>query len=347
MVSKCNIAFVAAGCSALVAIALLLDRHEPPVCKPGVIVATDRQLRDQIACATKRREGTIRLGAGTRLGKLSIRDTRFTKLVVTSIDPQRPGRLDSLEIIDSTNIGVKSVQVSGAAGQDTPYAILVRGSRGVTLDNLDVRGVMTAPGSPHRTAVVIRRSQDIVIRKSQFSHSTHAITLLDVTNATISDSFFHDLEIDGVRGGKVQNLLIQGNAFTNFHPADGDHPDAIQLWTRNETAPSRDIVIRHNVVLRGNGKPTQGIFLRDTNGLKFRNVEIVHNTLVGTMYAGIAVDGFENLLIRDNVLVPDMPYLTRIHIEAGKNAVVANNIAGKFLIEAEASMSGNATVAFR
>lgn len=347
MQSRPHIAFAAAGCGVLAALALLLRQHDRLTCEPGLIVTNDSQLRNQIACAARQGGGTIKLGAGARLNKLSIRDAQFPKLLVVSADPRRPAIFDELEIVDSANIAVRTVRVSGIRIKDTPYAILVRGSRGVMLDNLDVDGVVSPPGSPHRSAVMVRNSQNVTINKSRFSNSTHAITLFDVTSASITGCFFSNLQIDGVRAGRVQNLLVQGNVFTAFHPADGDHPDAVQLWTRNETEPSRDIVIRHNIVLRGKGMPIQGIFLRDTNGLRFRNVEIAHNTLVGTMYAGIAVDGFENLRIRHNVLVPQAPYLTRIHIEAGENAIIAYNVAGKFLIEAPAILSGNGTVPIR
>jgi hypothetical protein len=313
-------------------------------CKPDQTVATTAQLRGAIACARMRGGGNIKLAAGAELGGLSLRNAQFRQLKLVSADPARPARFTFIEIVRSSNIVLGHALVTGYRAREQKYAVYLQGADSVSLEGLHLQGIVATGGDFHGTAIMVRNSSNVRISRSSISRYTHAIALLNVSKARIDHNYFSDLRIDGVRGGKVARLRVERNVFTNFHPVDGDHPDAVQLWTRNEREASSDIDITGNIVIRGKGGATQGIFLRDTEGLPFRGVTIAGNILIGTMYAGIAVDGFKDLTIRDNVVIPLAPYLARIHIESGSNAAVSNNIAGKFLIETEATLAGNATL---
>ena len=113
---------------------------------------------------------------------------------------------------------------------------------------------------------MIRDSSDITVTNSEFTHARYAVSMLDNSGVTISGNYFHDLRTDGVRGGGNSNVVISDNFFTNFRPAEGDHADAIQFWTTNTTTSAENIRITGNVIVRGEGGATQGIFMRDEAG---------------------------------------------------------------------------------
>ncbi|PND70702.1 calcium-binding protein, partial [Escherichia coli] len=67
--------------------------------------------------------------------------------------------------------------------------------------------------------------------------------MLDSVGVTVRGNYFHDLRSDGVRGGGVSDIVVSDNLFTNFRPAFGDHPDAIQFWTLNQPNSASAITI--------------------------------------------------------------------------------------------------------
>jgi putative hemolysin len=95
-----------------------------------------------------------------------------------------------------------------------------------------------------------------------------------------------------VRGGGNSNLLVTQNTFTDFHPAAGDHPDAMQLWTNNTTTSASNITFcgqsggarhrRHRS--RASSCVTSSAICRS------RTSTITGNMIVGARYNGIAVE---------------------------------------------------------
>ena len=82
---------------------------------------------------------------------------------------------------------------------------------------------------------------------------------VDVKNNT-----FVDIRSDGAAFANVRHVVIDGNTFTDFHPAYklGDHPDMIQIWNDGSYGDMFDIVISNNTLTRGDGGDVQAIFIQ-------------------------------------------------------------------------------------
>jgi hypothetical protein len=147
---------------------------------------------------------------------------------------------------------------------------------------------------------------------------------------------------EGVNLNGASRVTIENNRFDDFQPADGDHADAVQLFTSNLTLPhdlaSHSIVIKGNLILAGD--KAQGVFSRDEIGMHesdkgYRSVEITDNVIVGAVWHGITADHIEGLEIRDNLLfrTPQGVSDNRIMVKGGTGSVV-RNLASAYLLSA-------------
>ena len=174
------------------------------------------------------------------------------------------------------------------------------------------------------------------MRGCEFAFQGNGIGHLSCTDLMIERNTFHDLRSDGVAGGDgCARITIRGNTFTDFHPQPGDHPDAIQIWTAKAVAPTTDITIEDNVILRGQGGAVQGVFLGDESAGKYpyQRVRIIGNLLAGTGTNGIAVGGGDDILIADNTVagVGTGNDVSRIRVQGVTNAVLRDNQAQEFV----------------
>jgi hypothetical protein len=154
--------------------------------------------------------------------------------------------------------------------------------------------------------------------------------VLDSQDVAVADNRFHDIRTDGVRGGGSSNVQIKDNFFTDFYPAKGDHPDAIQLWETALNPNAHDIVISGNVIVRGDGGLMQGVFLRGPDGT-FDRVMVNDNTVVGGMTNGIYVDGAANVEVSHNVVAGYSGAKSWIRLENTSNARVMDNDATHYI----------------
>lgn len=220
---------------------------------------------------------------------------------VVSADASNPAELLGLKVTQSSGMTFKGVVLKDVDAT-TDYDFQVKDSSRIVFDNVKLVGQAGDAGYTSNP-FMIRSSTDITVRNSDVSHVRYGINMLNNSGVTIANNNFQDIRTDGVRGGGNSNILITGNKFTDFKPAVGDHPDAIQFWTTNQTTISSNITITNNVVTRGNGAPMQGIFMRDeSTTLPYTNVVISGNVVLGGLYNGIAVSNASGLKITNNIV---------------------------------------------
>jgi Ca2+-binding RTX toxin-like protein len=184
----------------------------------------------------------------------------------------------------------------------TRWDFQVKESSNVTFDSVLIRGQAGDVGYDS-APFMVRNSANITITNSEVTHARYGINLLDNYDVTVSRNYFHDLRTDGLRAGANSNIKISENYFTDFHPAAGNHPDAIQFWTTNTDASASNITITDNVILRGDGAAVQGIFVRDeSNVLPYRNLVIDGNLVVGGMYNSIYANNASGLTVTNNTV---------------------------------------------
>lgn len=236
----------------------------------------------------------------------------------------------ALKIDESEGLRLEGLEIDLSRGG----AFSVLRSRDIDLVGLNVHGSLD--GSPRNDPVglMIRWSSDVRVMDSEFSQLQWGLRHQEVNGLVVRDSEFHDLRVDGVRGGGSSNLVISGNTFRDFHPGGRDHPDAIQLWTTHTKAPARDILIENNQFLRGDGAPVQGIFLRDQVGdLPYEQVVIRGNLIAGGAYNGIAVNGGRGVAVEDNIVQGFLDKKSWIRFIDVKDGTISDNATNLVLLE--------------
>lgn len=250
--------------------------------------------------------GDVILLAGGTYASLTIFGLKKSGVVIRSADEANPAVFQALAVTSSSGLTFQAVDIRPSS---TSFAAYVQNSSHVVFDRVHVYGTLDGDPRNDKSGVHIKRSTDVKVVNSEFEQLCNGLSHDHATRLTVADNHFHDLRMDGVRGGGSSSVLIERNLFTDFHPVKGDHTDGVQFWTTNTTAPARDIVVRDNVVLRGDGAATQGIFFGDEVGLPYENVRVEGNLVAGGIWRGVSVAYGKTVAIVDNTVIgfPDQP----------------------------------------
>lgn len=271
---------------------------------------------------------TIFLAAGT-YKDVNIENFTSSGITITSLDHDHPAVFTSMSVRDVSGITFSDIEFYAATGGNNVFSIA--DSDNISLDGVKVHGPDNIGSGNEASPLIVRSSENVIIKNSEFFDVQHGVKLLDVDSITISGNKFHDIRTDGIRGGGVSNALISNNYFTDFYPAEGDHPDAIQLWSTNQTTAAENISIVDNVILRGNGAATQGIFIRDTfDQLPFENVTVSGNVVLGGLYNGISIDGVIGGSMTNNLVLGYSDQRSWIRVNSERNFAVSNNHATSY-----------------
>lgn len=268
-------------------------------------------------------------------------------VTITSADPLHQAVLGDLTVKGSSGLTFQGLQLNNTNPANS-FAFQVLGSSKIVMDHLNVQGPNNMGSGNEVGLMMIRGSTGVTVQNTEFSNGLHGLSVLDNNNITVANNYFHDLRTDGVRGGGNSNITITQNTFTNFHPAVGDHPDAIQVWTNNTTASATNIAITDNLVVRGNGDPIQGVFMRDLSGtLPFKNVTITGNMIVGARYNGIAVENVAGGTIANNTVAGFVGDTSWIRANNSTALTISNNASTSYVAQAGtvSGTSGNTTIA--
>lgn len=301
-------------------------------CPTAQVIANRAALDAALKCAPP---GTTLNLAAADFGTVEIRNP-VTGLTIMSANPGQPAQLRGLSITGGSGVTVSSLSIGGPPPPGWRYAMLVFRSNGFTGRDLRFTGAPIEETKKLDSALMVRDLDGARLSGLQIRQHRNGITLLDVRNIDVSENLITNMQTDGIRGGGVNYARFTRNVIGNFHPIKGDHPDGIQLWSRNQTHSVQDILIEDNLVLRGGGSPIQGIFVSDRLGLPYRSLVIRRNLCVGTLYNGIMVMGGEGVTIADNAVIPLDPQISWIRVEKSRNVLLIGNDAGKYILKDEA-----------
>jgi hypothetical protein len=245
---------------------------------------------------------TIYLAAGTYSG-LAIKSLSFANAVtITSANPSHQAVLTNFDITGVQGLSFSKLEFVATGTSSTAFN--VSNSQYLSFDQINFHGSLDHNPQDDGQGLGILSSSHIGISNSEFQQFYRAILFGNSTDISVFSNNIHDLRTTGIVGAGVSNIQVLGNHISNIYPMPGDHPDAIQFFTSGTSVASHDITISNNVISRGSGDGTQGIFLRDQVGnLHFNNVTIYDNIVVGTGYGGIYVVGARNLQIGSNELI--------------------------------------------
>jgi hypothetical protein len=306
-------------------------------CPANRTIGDAAALNAAIGCAAS--GTTLKLAPGN-FGTIEIRNPPATGLTITSVDPLRPAKFNGLAIHGSSGFTLRNLKIGGPPPSGWRYAMLIFRGSGFTADNLELTGDQDEATGALDSAIMIRNIEGARLSHLRIAQHRNGISLLDVRQVEVVNNSITNMRVDGIRGGGVNDARIARNVIGTFHPVAGDHPDGIQLWSRNQKESAENIVIEDNLILRGSGAPIQGIFVEDRINLPFRRLVIRNNLCVGTMYNGIMIMGGEGATISGNSVIPLDPQLSWIRVETSRDVAVTGNEAGKFMLS-----GGTTTVA--
>lgn len=284
---------------------------------------------------------TIKLAAGD-YSSFTLNGIKFggVGVTITSLDTNNDARLTAFELRGCEGITFRDLELAADPTKANPYQVL--DSARINLDKLFVHGSLDGDAQNDPAGILIRGSNNVTVTKSQFEQLEFGITHADSRNITIDGNKFTGIQEDGVRGGGTSQIKILNNVFSNFDPVDGDHPDAIQFWTRNTTTSATDITVSGNLILRGEGEATQGVFFRDQVGdLPFKNVVISNNLVVGSTANGITVIGGQGITVTNNVVAALPGQTATVSLTKVDGATLTGNQASIYSIQSSTTNVAN------
>ena len=281
---------------------------------------------------------TILLEAGN-YSNVQIRDLVFDGTVtIASKDPVNPATFTGLVVTGSENLSFQNLHMDFSSPW-TVWNSQIVNSKNIELNNLDFHGSMNNNPADDQNAVLIRNSEGVRITGSEFQEFSHAVSMMGGNDVRIEGNSFHDLRSDGVMGAGTSNVRVVGNVFTDFFPAEGDHPDAIQFLTRGTTEKAHDIFVSGNLVARGEGGVIQGVFVTDQIGIGYERVIITDNVVAGGLYNGIMVALANDVVIDGNVVAPYSDQKSWIRVVDSTNAQLSNNQAGTYILQNNSNLT--------
>lgn len=242
---------------------------------------------------------TVLLKEGT-YNALFLRDLIKQDVVIRSADPSRKAQMSDLSVMRCSGLTFREIDIKAG----TQYAATITSCSDVTFDSVHVYGSLDGDArNDGYGGIIFKGSQQIKVLMSEFEQLYWGIAHFNSEDVLISENYFHDIRLDGVRGGGTSSITIEKNFFTDFFRVGSEHQDAIQFWTSGTSSSARSIVIRDNLIFRGDGSATQGIFLWDEDGRRYEDVTVSGNLAVGTTWRGITVASTTGAQVTDNLVV--------------------------------------------
>jgi Ca2+-binding RTX toxin-like protein len=276
---------------------------------------------------------TIQLAAGS-YSSMAINNLHFSQDV--TITGAAGAVINGLNV-DSSN-GLTFTNLEVVANPTAAASMVVSSSQDIHFDGLHLHGSLDGNPQNDNGGLLFRESSNVSVTHSTFEQLYWAVGHVNDTALTISNNDFHDLRMDGIRGGGSSNVIVSGNEFRDFFPVSGDHDDAIQFWTTNTTASAHDIVVQGNIFERGAGKVVQGVFFNnEVAGLPYQNVTIANNLIVGGAYNGVYVKEAANVNITGNVVQGFTDQTSWIYVGKVNGAYLLNNAATHYIIDTTAT----------
>ncbi|MDZ7628306.1 MAG: right-handed parallel beta-helix repeat-containing protein [Parvularculaceae bacterium] len=286
--------------------------------------------------------------SGGRYGDLTIGPRRGQgALTISAADAASPPVFRSIFVRDADNVTFDNLEVTFgvSAAPLTDSAVEIRRSSGVRLKGMTIRSSANRVAGDDAYGVIIRDSRDVAVLENSLHDVFRAVAVFDSDDVMISANTIARAGSDGVVARGVVGLVVENNTLSDFAPVDPAkwHPDGVQLWSRGARRANERIVIRGNIIRRGEGAPAQGIFIKSPEILS-RDILIEGNRIEQAMGQGIFVQHAIGVTIRSNILAAAPPVLHPPAIEVRmpfENAVVENNTAPKYRLPAEVVANAN------
>lgn len=244
---------------------------------------------------------TIKLSPGTYAG-LNVNGLRRAGVVIASVDLAKPAKIQEMVIAGSSGFTFQDLELT-VAHDDPSFAVKVTKSDHLNFLRLKVHGSLDGNPQNDGGGLQITDCSAITMEHMDFTDLYRAYVATRVSGLTSRYLTAHKIQTDAYDHAQCDHVLLEHVGGTDFRPAQGDHCDLIQFWSKGMTAPSHDIIIRGAWFVQGSGAAAQGVFMRDeSGGLPYDNVLIEDCFIASELQNGISVDHASNLTIRNNKL---------------------------------------------
>jgi hypothetical protein len=225
-----------------------------------------------------------------------------------------PPLFTEFSLSGSSSIAVSGIRVASLVSP----AVQLSGTTDVIFAGNFVSGgtsTTTDPWDDGNAGVHVREARRVTLSNNQFENLRSAAFVQRSTAVTFEQNTIRNVR-EGVNVAAATNLDLRNNRFERFSPKypNGEHADAIQFWTSNETQGSSDVRIIENAILLGGCKSVQGIFIRSetensstATQVRHSNFEIRRNIYYGSARNGLSVSSVDGAVVANNVIVAS-PY---------------------------------------
>lgn len=266
------------------------------------------------ALATASPGDTIELAPGN-YGDVVLDGYTFTdNVTITSQFQNNPATFDTLQVKNSSHLTLDNIAVSNVLDEGEPdwvSAFRIDKSAHITVVNSEISGSADGNNTNDGQGLLVLDSTNITLDGNTFHDLKTGLSVGRSEYVTVTGNTFTDIRSDGANFANVRHILVDGNAFSNFHPAYalGDHPDMIQVWNDGSYGDMYDIVISNNTLTQGVGGDVQGIFIQGsliqpdgTFASLLHDLVILGNTIDLGAAQGIWVSNVDTAHISGNTL---------------------------------------------
>lgn len=237
-------------------------------------------------------------------------------LVLRSEQPDAPARFSGLGVNRAAHVVLSDLIFDYEAKADdgrkfNPFRVL--NSDDIVMQRLRFEGDRSEQGFGVGYALTLRGVSRVVLAHSQIETFERGLIVTRSQDIVIRANDLSDMSSDGMNFAQVSNVLIENNYIHDFARPEASkaHPDMIQFWTNRTARPTRNVVIRSNLLSAGGGMWTQSIFMRneevDTgragDEMFYRNIQITKNLIINAHTHGITVGETKGLVVANNTLV--------------------------------------------
>ena len=321
-------------------------------------VSTAEELLEILQSAAPGTDITLAPGNYGTLTLTNLKGTAQAPIRISSADPETPASISALDLRESEHIVFENLLFDYQYNAFDPPNLRVFEiftSRNITFRHNLFDGDIapsddTGQGYPTAFGLSVRASTQITLDQNEIRDFYRGLIFFDVVDIKITNNDVHSIRSDGMNFAQVENLLIEDNTIRDFKRlvTSGDHADMIQFWTASTTRPSRNIIIRGNVLNSGTGAFTQSIFMRNElvdrgqagRDFDYSNVTIEENVIINAHLHGITVGQANGLNIKHNTLIHnrisdgDTENVTRwipqVRVASdARNVTISGNLASK------------------
>ncbi|WP_310498658.1 right-handed parallel beta-helix repeat-containing protein [Sandarakinorhabdus sp.] len=184
-------------------------------------------------------------------------------------------------------------------------------------------GTIVGDADGRGTGLLIRNSQQVTVRDSQFEGHRTALAFTGVTSGLLTRNNFVNMSSDGINITDSHKVIASYNSCSGFNLTPTAHPDCIQMWSLSGKPMQSDLYLLNNRAVGA----MQGFASFDPKGGSGERLTFAGNYVESHFPQGIACYGCFDSRFLDNVLIaePGARWRTSMNIIGGAGNTISGN----------------------